>query len=143
MLLAAGCGDESQVAAGSKFHAQSDAPNNEDAPAPSPQAEPLISRSSQRSPDIAGRWQFHTVDRTFTVDLIVEEQGLRGSVAASGDSPSPIKIGVFDGDAFLFETSVQGERWLWSGQLSHEGLRGQRENLQTGTIEGFTARRPE
>jgi hypothetical protein len=141
LLPALGCEDEPHGAAGSEFRAPSENPAKKGAPLPSGQPQPLP--SGQRPAEIGGRWQLQAGNRTFAVDLAVEDDQLRGTVAGSGDAPSPIKVGVFSGDAFLFETSVQGDGWLWSGQLSREGLQGQRENLQTGAIEAFTARRPE
>lgn len=141
LLAASGCQGDTEVAAGST-------PKNSSAPASLDPAPQPPRQSAKPAPPgspaaIGGKWVARSQDRSFTIELILEDQGLRGSVRATDGSVTPINIGVVSGDAFLFETSGDHAGWLWSGELSSGGLKGHRENVQTGAVEEFTAQRPE
>lgn len=138
LLILAGCQGQSEVAASST----SDTPPGSAARDLAQAVPALPERPAKGSPaDIGGVWQARSGDRRFTIELIVEDQGLRGFVRGTDGSVTTIKIGVYSGDAFLFETSGASAGWLWSGEFSPEGLHGLRENVQTGVVEPFTAER--
>jgi hypothetical protein len=132
------CEREAPAAASSKA---STAAASAIAPAPPAGREAAAQSEKSETARIDGRWLLRAANHDYTVELIAADQGLRGYVKGPDSKPMPIKIGVFSDDAFLFETTGGDAGWLWSGQLSSEGLRGQRENVQTGAVEGFTARR--
>jgi hypothetical protein len=110
-------------------------------PSRAAEAPPAKAQRPRAPAGIGGRWLLHAANQDYTVELIAADHGLRGYVSGPIGSPMPIKIGVFSDDSFLFETTGDEAGWLWSGQLSAEGLAGQRENVQTGVVETFTARR--
>jgi hypothetical protein len=141
LLAASGCQGEPKAAAGSTPKNSPDAPMLEAAPLPPPPSAKPAEPGSKAA--IGGKWVAHSQERKFTIELNLEDQGLRGSVRAADGSEMPINIGVFSGDAFLFETSGDRAGWLWSGQLGPGGLKGHRENVQTGAVEEFTAQRLE
>jgi hypothetical protein len=141
LLAAASCQGDPEVAAGSTLQ-NSPAPALFD-PAPQPPPQDAKPAAPGSAAAIGGKWVARSADHRFTIELLLEDQGLRGSVRAADGSVTPINIGVFSGDAFLFETGGDRAGWLWSGELSSEGLKGHRENVQTGAVEEFTAQRPE
>lgn len=90
---------------------------------------------------IEGRWLVLSGRQQYTLNLETSEHGLRGHIQEGKGVAAPVKIGVFSSDAFLFETSGSDGGWLWSGNIASAGLAGQRENLRTGAVESFSARR--
>jgi hypothetical protein len=141
LLATGGCHDEADVAAGSL--AQSAASGTAQQNVPEASAGSGKSPAPVRGTGISGKWLARSEVHHFTIELTAEGQALRGCVRTADGSVMAIKIGVFTGDAFLFETSSTGAGWLWSGEFSNDGLHGFRENVQTGAVEPFTAERSE
>lgn len=104
---------------------------------------PVNTPRAPKTVRIGGRWLLHSGQRDYTLDLVATEQGLRGYVQGPTGAPMPIKIGVHSDDAFLFETAGGDAGWLWSGHILPDGLKGTRENVQTGEVVSFTAQRLE
>ena len=137
-LVNAGCQPEPKASANSDLKVSPTIAFIGGQPQLLPGAKPL----GQGSPSgVGGTWLARAGDTSFTIRLVPDHQGLRGFVSAADGSETPIKIGIFSDDSFLFETTADGTGWLWSGELSSESLKGYRENVQTGLVEAFTAQR--
>jgi hypothetical protein len=140
VFLAAGaCKGEPEVAAGSSLPRASSSRK----PGSQPRTQTRKPAGSRARASVDGTWLVRFGNRSLTLKLITEGQGIRGFVRENDGAVTPVNIGVFSGDAFLFEASVDKSGWLWSGELSPDGLTGHRENLQSGVVEQFTAQRPE
>jgi hypothetical protein len=136
LLANSGCQHEAPVAASSRPEGSAVQVAGAEA-SPAAKAPPTRTRKTKDAEAIDGRWLLRSAHREFTVDLMASDQGLRGHVYGPSGAKMPIKIGVYSGDAFLFETTGGDAGWLWSGHLSSERLTGQRENVQTGAVESF------
>ncbi len=186
VLLAAGaCGGEPGVATRSTLSGS--AASRKPAAYPSKAAKqsprPTAKPATAGSPGLDGSWTVQLANHRLLLKLTTEDQGVRGFVQDADGSVAAVRIGVFSGDAFLFETSaglietsgppaagstgpLQPSRgrapnaaspgaaiagvgtaasgksgWLWSGEVSSDGLHGHREDVQTGVVEEFTAQR--
>lgn len=105
----------------------------------------VLDPDNDRPAPLAGTWNVATGNRNCTLELRVEDAGVTGhALGCSADEIRlPIAIGIVSGSSFLFQTGHAGEGSIWSGRYDSETqtLQGRRENVVTGKLESFVARR--